>query len=355
MKVHFGTGNDAAEDYYYMDIPQVQDERINLGGTIENGLSTDPGRVFGQDWFLHQDNGMPGIFVDMVDPYAITEDVDNFEVFYRVSSARMGEGDEDTPLVLRAQAGIQYNFQNFEIAFDEDAVGNKWSIINGIPGSSVATGLSTGGTEALITLPDGVVIGGNFNLGIPTNDTTVTFDLSSEYGIYDPSGNYPDATVTANSATIGVAQVMLDGSGERDFDVTIQGFDVAPIQLENAFTKVDLRSNYELREGALGLHDMDVRTQENAQQTLVDINDAIIAKDKIRASLGATQNRLENTISNLEIQAENLQASESRISDVDVAQEMTEFVRNKILTQAAVAMLAQANSLPRMAMQLIGG
>ena len=85
------------------------------------------------------------------------------------------------------------------------------------------------------------------------------------------------------------------------------------------------------------------------------INAAIISKDKIRANLGSMQNRLENTITNLEIQAENLQAAESRISDVDVAQEMTEFVRNQILTQSAVAMLAQANSLPRMAMQLIGG
>ncbi|MDE7063866.1 MAG: flagellin, partial [Desulfovibrionaceae bacterium] len=85
------------------------------------------------------------------------------------------------------------------------------------------------------------------------------------------------------------------------------------------------------------------------------INAAIISKDKIRAHLGAIQNRLENTISNLNIQAENLQAAESRISDVDVATEMTEFVRNQILTQSAVAMLSQANSLPKMAMQLIGG
>jgi flagellin len=67
------------------------------------------------------------------------------------------------------------------------------------------------------------------------------------------------------------------------------------------------------------------------------------------------QNRLENTISVQLIQAENLQAAESRISDVDVATEMTEFVRNQILTQAAVAMLSQANSLPQMALSLIGG
>ncbi len=98
-----------------------------------------------------------------------------------------------------------------------------------------------------------------------------------------------------------------------------------------------------------------VSTQAAAQRALTGINDAIISKDKIRANLGAMQNRLENTVSNLQIQAENLQAAESRISDVDVSTEMTEFVRNQILSQAAVAMLSQANSLPRMAMQLIGG
>jgi flagellin len=97
-----------------------------------------------------------------------------------------------------------------------------------------------------------------------------------------------------------------------------------------------------------------ISTQALAQASLVTIKNAIISKDKIRANLGALQNRLENTITNLEIQAENLQAAESQISDVDVATEMTEFVRQQILTQAAVAMLSQANSLPRMALQLMG-
>ena len=96
-----------------------------------------------------------------------------------------------------------------------------------------------------------------------------------------------------------------------------------------------------------------ISTQEAAQKALDGINKAIISKDKIRASLGATQNRLENTISNLQIQAENLQSAESRISDVDVASEMTNFVRNQVLTQAAIAMLSQANSLPQMALRLM--
>lgn len=98
-----------------------------------------------------------------------------------------------------------------------------------------------------------------------------------------------------------------------------------------------------------------ISTQDNAQKALILIDKAIESKDKIRADLGALQNRLENTITNLNTMAENLQAAESRISDVDVATEMTEFVRQQILTQSAVAMLAQANSLPQMAMQLIGG
>jgi flagellin len=98
-----------------------------------------------------------------------------------------------------------------------------------------------------------------------------------------------------------------------------------------------------------------ISTQSAAQTALDAINDAIVSKDKIRAALGALQNRLENTIANLQTTAENLQAAESRISDVDVATEMTEFVRSQILTQSAVAMLAQANSLPQMAMQLISG
>ena len=106
---------------------------------------------------------------------------------------------------------------------------------------------------------------------------------------------------------------------------------------------------------ALGMAGRAISTQQLAQQALDQINKAIVSKDKIRAQLGSTQNRLQNTISNLQIQAENLQAAESRISDVDVATEMTEFVRQQILTQSAVAMLAQANSLPKMAMQLIGG
>ena len=98
-----------------------------------------------------------------------------------------------------------------------------------------------------------------------------------------------------------------------------------------------------------------ISTQTLAQSALEQLDKAIISKDKIRANLGALQNRLQNTITNLGIQAQNTQAAESQISDVDVATEMTTFTRNQILTQSAVAMLSQANGLGKLALQLIGG
>ena len=105
--------------------------------------------------------------------------------------------------------------------------------------------------------------------------------------------------------------------------------------------------------GAGGWAGADIITQSTAQEALSQLDSAILRKDIVRASLGALQNRLENTITQLSIQAENLQASESRISDVDVALEMTEFTRNNVLSQAATAMLAQANSMSQLALSLL--
>ena len=96
-----------------------------------------------------------------------------------------------------------------------------------------------------------------------------------------------------------------------------------------------------------------ISTQEASQKALSAINNAIVSKDNIRAYLGSMQNRLEATVSNLSIQAENLQSSESRISDVDVASEMTKFVRNQVLANTAVSMLGQANNIPQMALSLL--
>jgi flagellin len=83
------------------------------------------------------------------------------------------------------------------------------------------------------------------------------------------------------------------------------------------------------------------------------MDSAISTKDTARAGFGYMMNRLESTISVLNIQAENLLTSESRISDVDVATEMAQMTRNQVLAQAGTAMLAQANAMPQMALTLL--
>lgn len=96
-----------------------------------------------------------------------------------------------------------------------------------------------------------------------------------------------------------------------------------------------------------------ISTQEAAGKAIKAVHEAIVSKDSIRANLGSMQNRLEATVSNLNIQAENLQSAESRISDVDIAGEMTRFVRNQVLANTAVSMLGQANTIPQMALTLL--
>ena len=96
-----------------------------------------------------------------------------------------------------------------------------------------------------------------------------------------------------------------------------------------------------------------IGTAPNARTALDQITVAINSKDTYRAKLGYLMNRLEAATSVIDIQAENLLAAESRISDVDVATEMAAMTRNQVLTQAGVAMLGQANTMPQMTLQLL--
>jgi flagellin len=98
---------------------------------------------------------------------------------------------------------------------------------------------------------------------------------------------------------------------------------------------------------------LNIKTVDAAVAAMLRIDTAINIKDTARAAFGYKMNRLESTISILGIQAENLGAAESRISDVDVATEMAKLTSTQVLSQAGVAMLAQANSIPQMALTLL--
>ena len=99
----------------------------------------------------------------------------------------------------------------------------------------------------------------------------------------------------------------------------------------------------------------DIESQSAARQALDAVNRAITSVNRNRGTLGAAESRLEVTISNLQVARENFQAAESRIRDVDVASEAAELTRLNILQQAGAAVLAQANSQPQLALQLLRG
>ena len=104
---------------------------------------------------------------------------------------------------------------------------------------------------------------------------------------------------------------------------------------------------------ALGIADVDISTQAGAQEAVAKIKSAINSVSSTRGDLGAIQNRLEHTINNLSVSAENMTAAESRIRDVDMANEMMAYTKNNILVQSSQAMLAQANQLPQGVLQLL--
>lgn len=104
----------------------------------------------------------------------------------------------------------------------------------------------------------------------------------------------------------------------------------------------------------LGIEGLGVQTKVSAQENLEKIDQAISGINGNRASLGALQNRLQSTISNLEVRTENLAAANSRIRDTDVASESAELAKNNILSAASTSVLAQANNSGSSALKLIG-
>ena len=104
---------------------------------------------------------------------------------------------------------------------------------------------------------------------------------------------------------------------------------------------------------ALGIDGIDISNQAGAKAAVDKIKAAINSVSSTRGDLGAIQNRLEHTINNLSVTAENMTAAESRIRDVDMANEMMAYTKNNILVQSSQAMLAQANQIPQGVLQLL--
>jgi flagellin len=143
------------------------------------------------------------------------------------------------------------------------------------------------------------------------------------------------------------------GAYTGTFQIGANAGDTLDVKIESTagkgFDALDLAVGTGATEATVTALDVTIST------TLTAIDAAIKTVSTSRANLGAVQNRFEHTINNLNVAVENLSASESRIRDTDMAQEMVQFTRNQILSQAGTAMLAQANQGSQGVLQLLRG
>jgi flagellin len=143
-------------------------------------------------------------------------------------------------------------------------------------------------------------------------------------------------------------------AGKAVFGASAVTFQVGAGSTDTISVTTQTLSSASLTDGsgaAVSLASINLTT--GASAAIDTVRNAISEINSLRANLGANQNRLEHTITNLQVTTENLQASESRIRDLDIAAEMVSFTRHQIMTQAGTAMLAQANAVPQSVLQLL--
>jgi flagellin len=142
---------------------------------------------------------------------------------------------------------------------------------------------------------------------------------------------------------------LLDGTGGTlDIQVNTGGDNILGVdRISYDASKADANTD------KIGISELSIADKDGAQQSLAKIDAALDYISSLRGDLGAMQNRLISTINNIGISVENLSAANSRIKDVDIADESAELTRNNILMQAGTSVLAQSNQVPRMALDLL--
>ncbi|MEG2125454.1 MAG: flagellin, partial [Hydrogenoanaerobacterium sp.] len=165
--------------------------------------------------------------------------------------------------------------------------------------------------------------------------------------------SFTDLTALAAAAKVhGITATVANANAVTFSTETGKGLTMQVGDTADDFNKVTVSVN-DMSSSGLGLSGLDLGTQEAAAGSLEKIKGAVGLVSGARSTLGSLQNRLDHTINNLGVTSENMTAAESRIRDVDMAKEMMDFTKNNVLTQAAQAMLSQANQQPQQVLQLL--
>ncbi|HEU5449660.1 MAG TPA: flagellin [Acidimicrobiia bacterium] len=286
-------------------------------------------------------------------------------------------GSQDT----NARTAAQTELTQLNAELDRIGSTTKFGSVNLLNGAAAkSTGAVTGGTT-------GALSGASFDLSGTFGGVAVAETVAVADGTYASAGSYQtalqnaiDNALTTDGATAGSLKATVSDVGGGVWKVELSSASVGnagtftiansdAIGVGNGASSAQANSlSQTFQIGAnngetlavsfngisasiLGTASLDLVNSASSAITALDT--AIQTVSTNRANLGAVQNRLEHTISNLSVAAENLSASESRIRDTDMAQEMVSFTRSQILTQAGTAMLAQANQAPQQVLQLL--
>lgn len=420
MTVHFGTGNDADEDKYSIEIEDVSAEALGLGNESLDYKIDDDGLATTQDGKAIYENEDGEIYIDGTDPTMDTtklaaQGYTQVQLKEKVVADPADQEEAKSDIVTRAQGTLATAVAKTtggtaaDTALDLDGASLNTSLdadgklVYGVGGTANTKAQKDTGTllvddkamYATIDADGTVELKQSADATVPTagyavkvgTDGTLTVNIkgddkklmtstasngAAEYFIEDETADIPSDAAVMNIAQDAVDQGFdVDSAGNakvgtvkvvnKDAEYGLTGGAAITGSADTVFTmSVSMVADEKVGsfEKELGKTSeyagSSIATQEGAQAALDAIGKAIEQKDKNRANLGAYENRLEATISNLEIQSENLSAAESRISDVDVATEMTEYTLRQTISQAATSMLAQANTLPQNALSLIG-
>jgi flagellin len=219
--------------------------------------------------------------------------------------------------------------------------------------------------SAIVTSATGTVSAdATYQIKLVANGASIDAVVTSSAGATTATVSGVDAaggTATLEGITFTVAQAVTADLGKVAY---VKAFDNIAAQADDTSLEYQIGANVgqttkigvaSMTAADLKIEDISVDSMLESQDTISQIDRAIGWVANERSGLGAVQNRLEHTITNLGVAQENLSASESQIRDVDMAAEMTSFVRDQIMMQAGISMLAQANSSPQMILSLLQG
>lgn len=262
--------------------------------------------------------------------------------------------------VTADKAAIQLEVNQLKEEIERIAADTEYNTQNLLGGEQELKGYSSN-KDIKVRLYNNTVQTGKYNIEYKKNAAGDIEASSSDFGatakivtengtttISKPDGSevvvdYDEENVKAELDAGRAVTATLDITGIGGMKIQVGSAEGQEIQV--VIPKISLKN--------MGIEDMDMSTEEGALKAIDQAANALSYISDVRSKLGAYQNRFESTISNLDVSSENLTNSYSTIRDIDMADEMVEYTKLQVLTQAGTTMLTQANERPQQALQLL--